>query len=144
MLNGSNNASPVVSFAYRFHVTDRLSAEGALDFFAYRSPVGPAVPPSGYLDDYSGAEAALIYHLRGSRERRKWIPFAAIGVGRTTTDFTEIPATNYYRFGTGVSYNFSDRFGTRVEIRDEAITGLSGSSPITNLPSIRAGIVLRF
>jgi hypothetical protein len=145
LVNGNHNASPVGGIAYRLHVTDRFAAEGALDFFTYTFPVGPVDRPSVYRDGYSGAEAAVIYHFRASRAERKWIPFAAVGLGRTTTDFTEIRGATYYRFGLGLSYNFSERFGARWEIRDEAIRDLySSGRSLTHLPSARVGIVVRF
>ncbi len=141
----NDHASPVFSFAYRLHATDHLAAEGALDFFTYTFPVGPPDQPSEYADGYSGAEIAVLYHFRNGRQARRWIPFAAIGVGRTTTDFTEIRGITYYRLGGGVSYNFSDRFGFRLEVRDEAIRDLPGSPRATaNLPSIRCGLAFRF
>jgi len=144
-VNGAGRTSPVGSFSYRFHFTNHISAEGALDFFSYEFQSGPPAQPYSYRDGYSGAEAALVYYLRQSRPSQHWLPFIAAGVGKTTTDFTEIAAAPYYRIGVGISYHFTARFGIRVEMRDEIITKLYGNgSPNGNLPSIRFGLVYRF
>ncbi len=144
-MDRSDSFSSVFSLSYLFHFTDHIAAEGALDFFTYRFLTGPSDQPYEYTDGYSGAEVAVVYNFRKSRQLRRWLPYVAAGVGKTTTDFTEIPGTPYYRFGAGVAYNFSDRLGTRIEFRNETIRGLGwGSGTDANLPSIRCGIVLRF
>jgi hypothetical protein len=137
--------TPVFSFSYQFHFTNHISAEGAFDIFYYRFLTGPAGQQYVYRDDYAGAEAAVVYHFLGNRETGRCLPFVAAGIGKTTTDFTEIPATRYYRFGAGVSYHMTRSLGLRFEIRDERITGLyHPESPNAHLPSVRMGIVLRF
>lgn len=137
--------TPVLSFSYQFHFTNHISAEGAFDVFYYRFLTGPAGQQYVYRDDYAGAEAAVVYHFLGNRETGRWLPFVAAGIGKTTTDFTEIPATCYYRFGAGVSYRMTRSLGLRFEIRDERITDLwQSGSPNAHLPSARVGIVLRF
>jgi hypothetical protein len=141
----SDHFSSVFSFSYLLHITDHISAEGALDFFTYKFLTGPSDQPYEYTDGYTGAEVAVVYHFRKSRQVHKWLPYVAAGVGKTTTDFTEIPGTAYYRFGAGVSYNVSDRLGTRIELRNETIRGLGWAGRTdANLPSLRCGIVLRF
>jgi hypothetical protein len=137
--------TPVFSLSYQFHFTKHLSAEGAFDIFYYKFLTGPAGQQYVYRDDYAGAEAAFVYHFWGNRDAGRWLPFVAAGIGKTTTDFTEIPATLYYRFGAGVSYHMTRSLGLRFEIRDERITGLwQSGSPKAHLPSGRVGIVLRF
>ena len=145
VVNNGGGVTPCFSLSYRFHLTEHLSVEGALDTFTYKLNVGPPPQPSIYRDGYVGAEAAAVYHLRSNRETKRWIPFVAAGVGRTTTDFTEIPSTLYVRLGIGASYHFSERIGVRMEIRDEIVQGLySAGSPGGNLPSLRIGVVYRF
>jgi hypothetical protein len=138
-------STPVLSFSYQFHITDHISAEGALDFFYYKFLTGPPNAQYTYKDDYAGAEAAVVYHLRPNRDTGRWLPFVAAGIGKTTTDFTEIAAHRYYRLGAGVAYNLTDRLGLRLEARDEIIQSLwANGSPKGNLPSLRCGIVYRF
>ena len=135
----------VVSLSYQYHITRHISAEGALDFFNYKFLTGPSENPYVYKDDYAGAEAAVVYHFRPSRQTGRWLPFVAAGIGKTTTDFTEIAASPYYRFGAGVAYNFTGKLGLRFEARDELNRGLwTGGSPNGNLLSLRCGIVYRF
>ena len=145
LVREGGGAMPVFSFSYQFHFTKHVSAEGALDFFTYPFLTGPPDNQVRYRDDYTGAEAALVYHFRSICDTGKWVPFVAAGIGKTTTDFTEIPAEIYYRFGAGVAYNFSGRFGVRVEARDEVISHLYGNGgPHGNIPSLRFGIAYRF
>jgi hypothetical protein len=145
VVNGGGGTTPVLSFSYRFHFTEHLSAEGALDVFTYKLKVGPPGQSSIFRDGYLGAEAAVAYDLRSNRQTKRWLPFMVAGLGRTTTDFTEIPSTLYLRLGIGASYHFSERVGVRMEIRDEIIRGLySPGNPGGNLPSLRVGIVYRF
>lgn len=138
-------STPVFSFSYQFHFTKNASAEGALDCFTYRFLTGPLDQQSYYRDGYTGAAAALVYNFRDYHQVGKWIPFVSAGIGKTTTDFTEIRASVYYRFGSGVTYHFTEKYGIRLELRDEVITGLyANGSPRGNLPSVRAAIVRRF
>jgi len=138
-------ATPVYSFSYRCHISSHLSAEGALDIFYYKFVSSPSGDQANYRDDYLGAEAALVYHFLPNRETRRFLPFVAAGIGKTTSDFTEIPAHPYYRFGAGFSYNLTDKWGLRFEARDEIIKSLyANGSPSGNLPSARLGIVRRF
>ncbi len=135
----------VFSLSYQFHITRHFSAEGALDSFSYSFPTGPPDSPSIYRDGYLGAEAAVVYHFLPNRDTHRWLPFVVAGIGKTTTDFTEVAAHPYYRLGAGVSYHLTDRLGFRLEARDEIIAGLANyGSPRGNLPSIRCGIVYRF
>ena len=142
-VNPGGGSTGVFSFSYRFHITRHFSAEGALDTFNYKFPTGPS--NSIYKDDYLGAEAAVVYYFLPKRETGRVLPFVVAGIGKTTTDFTEIAAHPYYRLGAGISYFLTDRFGLRLEFRDEIITKLENSgSPTGNLPSILGGIAYRF
>ena len=143
--NPGAGATAVFSLSYQFHITRHFSAEGALDLFNYKFLTGPPDSPYIYKDDYLGAEAAAVYYFRASRQTGRLLPFIAAGIGKTTTDFTEIAAHPYYRLGAGVAYHLSDRLGFRLEARDEIIRSLSiHGSPNGNLPSIRFGIFLSF
>jgi hypothetical protein len=135
----------VAGFSYQFHITPHFSAEGALDFFNYKFLTGPPDAQYTYTDDYAGAEAAIVVHFRANRQRGGLLPFVVAGIGKASTDFTEIAATPYYRFGLGVAYNLTDCWGLRLEARDEVIKRLYyHGTPSGNLPSIRLGIVYRF
>ena len=140
---GSLQVSPgggttgVSSLSYWFHITRHISAEGALDEFNYNFPTGPA--NSIDKDDYLGAEAALVCDFSSRRETGRVLPLVAVGIGKTTTDFTEIAAHPYYRLGAGISYYLTDRFGIRLEARDEIVTKLANEgSPPGHLPSVRS------
>jgi hypothetical protein len=90
-------------------------------------------------------EAALAYYFLPNRETGRLLPFVVAGIGKTSTDFTEIPAHSYYRFGAGFPYNLTEKWGLRFELRDEIIKSLYvNGNPTGNLPSARLGIVLRF
>jgi hypothetical protein len=144
-VNPDGGATPVYSFSYQRHITRHFSAEGALDIFYYKFRTGPVDNQSVYKDDYLGAEAALVYYFLPNRETRRLLPFVAAGIGKTSTDFTEIPAHAYYRVGAGVSYNLTEKWGLRFELRDEIVEKLYiHNNPTGNLPSIRLGIVRRF
>jgi hypothetical protein len=135
--------TPVFSVSYQFHITGQFAAEGALDLFYYKFDAGPVM--GIYKDDYLGAEAAVLYYFRTGRETRLWLPFVVAGIGKTSTDFTEIAAHPYYHLGAGVAYHLTDRLGIRLEARDEIIKSLAVyGGPNGNLPSIRCGIVFRF
>ncbi len=146
LLSGeSDHFSPVFSLSYLFHFNHHLAAKGALDFFVFTFPIGPLNARSEHADDYGGAEAALVYYLRESGQAGKWIPFVAAGAGKTTTDFAEVPGTPYFRFGGGVSYNVSERFGARMEFRDEFIEDIQGVvRSDAHLPSLRVALFYRF
>jgi hypothetical protein len=144
-VNPDGGATPVYSFSYRFHITRHFSAEGALDIFYYKFLTGPLNEQSVYKDDYLGAEAALVYYFFPNRETGRLLPFVAAGIGKTSTDFTEIAAHPYYRLGAGFSYNLTEKWGLRFELRDEIIKNLYiNGNPTGNLPSARLGIVYRF
>ena len=144
-VNPDGGTTPVYSFSYRRHITRHFSAEGALDVFYYKFLTGPSDNQSVYRDDYLGAEAALVYYFRANRETTGFLPFLVAGIGKTTTDFTEIPAHPYYRLGAGLSYNWTEKWGFRLEVRDEIINSLYiQGTPTGNLPSVRFGIVRRF
>lgn len=138
-------ATVVFSCSYRFHITPHFSVEGTLDMFNYNIPEYAPNDSSIFRDDYLGAEAAIVYHFLPNRDTGRLLPFVAVGIGKTTTDFTEIAAHPYYRLGAGVNYHLTDRLGIQFEVRDEIITKLwIHGEPNGNLPSIRGGIVIRF
>lgn len=138
-------ATAVFSFSYRLHITRHVSAEGALDSFTYKFPTGAPGNSYGYRDGYLGAEAAVCYYFLSDREAGRLQPFVAAGIGKTTTDFTEIAAHPYYRLGIGASYFITEKYGVRVELRDEIVKSLyNAGNPNGNLPSIRFGVVYRF
>jgi hypothetical protein len=139
-------ATAVYSFSYRGHITRHISAEGAIDIFYYKFLTGSSNSrQSIYKDDYVGAEAAIVYYFLPNREIDRLLPFVVGGIGKTSTDFTEIPAHPYYRFGAGFSYNLTEKWGLRFELRDEIIKSLYiNGNPTGNLPSARLGIVRRF
>jgi len=144
-VDSGTKATPVISLSYLYHITSHVAVEGSYDIFFHRFLTGPLDAPYEYWDGYEGVEAALVCHLRKWQETGRWIPFLAAGIGKTTTDFTEIRASRYYRLGAGVSYHFTEKFGTRIEVRDEIIDDLySARRPGANLPSVRAGLVYRF
>lgn len=138
-------ATIVFSLSYRFHITRHFSVEGALDSFNYNLPSVIPDDSSTFRDDYLGAEAAVVYNFLPNRETGRLLPYVVAGIGKTTTDFTEIAAHPYYRLGAGINYHLSDRLGFQFEIRDEIIKKLwTNGEPNGNLPSIRGGIVIRF
>lgn len=138
-------ATAVFSFAYRFHITRHISAEGAIDYFNYKFPINHPNSRQTYNDDYLGAEAAIAYYFLDNRDTGRLLPFVVTGIGKTTTDFTEIPAQPYYRIGAGFQYNWSEKWGLRLEVRDEIIKKLHNyGKPNGHLPSVRLGIVFRF
>jgi hypothetical protein len=143
--NQGGGATPVWNLAYDFHVTKRWTVEGALDIFYDRFLTSPGDPRSTSRDDYTGAELAIVFHPINCCETGRLLPFVTAGIGKTTTDFTEVPASVFYRFGAGLSYHINERFGLRAELRDERMTALDAwRSSAAHLPSIRVGIVRRF
>ena len=144
-VNPDGGTTAVFSVSYRFHITRHFSAEGALDTFNYKFLTGPPDNLTEYKDDYLGAEAALVYYFRSNRETNRLLPFVVAGMGKTTTDFTEISAQPYYRLGAGFAYNLTESLGLRLEVRDEIIKRLHiNGQPNGNLPSIRFGVAYRF
>ena len=138
-------ATVVLSFSYRIHITQHISAEGALDGFHYKQMTGPSDNRQVSYDGYLGAEAAVAYYFLPNRDMNRFLPFINVGIGKTTTDWTEIRAHPYYRFGGGFQYNMSDKWGLRTEIRNDLIKDLSTTGRQNgNLISARLGIVRRF
>jgi hypothetical protein len=143
--NTGGGATVVFSCSYRFHITQHFSVEGALDMFNYNIPEYAPNDSSIFRDEYLGAEAAIVYHFLPNRDTGRLLPFVAAGIGKTTTDFTEIAAHPYYRLGAGVNYHLNDMLGFQFEVRDEIIKELwIQGKPNANLPSVRGGIVIRF
>jgi hypothetical protein len=62
------------------------------------------------------------------------LPSVVAGIGKTTTDFTGIAAPPCYRLVVGIAHHLTDKFGFRLEARDEIISKLasSGSPPVTS------------
>ena len=58
----------VLSFAYRFHITRHISAEGAINYFNYKFLTNHGNGPQTYNDDYLGAEAAIAYYFLDNRK----------------------------------------------------------------------------
>jgi hypothetical protein len=138
-------ANVVFSFSYRFHITQHISAEGALDAFFYNQMSGPSDNRHVYRDGNLGAEVAVAYYFLPNRDTNRFLPFINVGIGKNTTDWTEIRAHPYYRFGGGFQYNMSDKWGLRVEIRNDLLKDLYlAKKPNANLISARLGIVRRF
>ena len=141
--SGGSVGASAGSFAYTRSLIGGLAAEGSIDFFFVDNG-------SVSKDDYGAVQASLVYHFVPVRKRGSLIPYLVAGIGKVSTDFTEIPGEKIYRFGGGVKYYFSDNhgFGLRVELRDEITRqGLQGY-PITgstlHLVSLRGGFSYRF
>jgi hypothetical protein len=136
------NAS-AFTFAYTRSLVAGVAVEGSLDVFFVTSPMG-------FRDDFGAAQIAAVYQFGSIGKTRRIIPYISAGVGKISTDFTEIPGEVVYRFGGGAKYYFSERapFGLRIELRDE-ITRRGGQGyPLTgarlSLVSLRAGFTCRF
>lgn len=138
----SVNASAFTA-AYTRRIYAGLAAEGSLDVFFVK------VPGFG-KDDFGAAQIAVVYHFRSTSKNRSVIPYLTAGIGRITTDFTEIPSEPVYRLGGGVKYYFKEDspFGLRIELRDEITRSGGQGYPLTgsrlSLVSLRAGLTWRF
>lgn len=145
-LSGEDRSVPASAFSigYTRSIIGGLAAEGSVDVFFVRNG-------SLARDDFAAAQAAVVYHFRPVTKSRSLVPYVVAGIGKVTTDFTEIPADRVVRLGGGLKYYFSEqhKFGFRVELRDEITTGNSlGYYPVSgsrlHLVSVRAGITCRF
>jgi len=128
------------TFSYSRNLPWRLAIEGSLDLFYVRHD-------DGFNDDFAGAALSVHYHLLEPTETGRLIPYVGAGIGKTTTDFTEIPAQKLARLLGGVKYHFSEGWGLQIEARDEIMKGsgyLVQPGPTINFPSLRVGIVRRF
>lgn len=139
--NHESRSASAYTLAYDRNLTNQLAVEGSLEFFYVD------VPNFG-RDDYTGVQGAVLYHFRSGKDQR-FVPYLTAGVGNTTTDFTEIPSALVIRLGGGFKYFFgaSQRFGLRVEARDEIIgknTTIFYPQSHIQFPSARAGIVYRW
>jgi len=142
--NESVSAS-ACSLGYTRSLIGGLAVEGSLDaFFAQNG-----TPP--FRDDFGSVEASLVYHLLPVKKTRTLIPYLTAGIGKVSTDFTEIPGEKIYRFGGGIKYYLSDehRWGMRIEVRDEITkTGGYQSYPVSgsrlSVVTVRGGISYRF
>ncbi|HKP72476.1 MAG TPA: outer membrane beta-barrel protein [Pyrinomonadaceae bacterium] len=137
-------AAPNFTVAYTRGLTDRVAVEGSLDGYYVKQP-GIA-----RRDDYIDAQVAGLFHFAPMTATGRVIPYLTAGVGKVSTDPTEIPANVITRLGGGIKYYPSDSYniGLRVELRDE-ITRRGGQGyPVPgndiNIISLRAGITFRF
>ncbi len=135
--HGESVSAPAYTLAYTRSLTDHLAVEGAFELFYLKG------------DGFAGAQVAALYHFRPAYETRRVIPYVTAGIGKTTTDFTEIESQVVVRLGGGFKYYIWDALGLRVEFRDEIIR--TGNNPYYPLPgspqhflSARAGVVFRF
>ena len=112
--SGSVGAS-ACSIAYTRTLIGGLAVEGSLDAFFAKN----GTPP--FRDDFGSVEASVLYHFVPVKKTRTLIPYVAVGIGKVSTDFTEIPGEKIYRFAGGIKYYLSDehRWGMRLELRDE-------------------------
>jgi hypothetical protein len=114
-----------------------------LDGFFVRTPLIGS-------DGYGAAQIGAVYNFRSNAASRRIIPYVLAGVGKVTTDFTEIPAEVVYRFGGGAKYYFKENsgWGIRVELRDEITSRGLQNYPLKgshlSLVSLRAGVTYRF
>jgi hypothetical protein len=145
-LSGESRRVPASAFSigYTRSIVGGLAVEGSIDIFFVRNG-------SLAADDFTAAQAAISYHFRPVTKSRAVIPYVVAGIGKVTTDFTEIPADRVIRLGGGLKYYFGENcpFGLRLELRDEIIAGGSLSYyPVSGSPlqvvSLRAGISYRF
>jgi hypothetical protein len=132
------------SIGYTRSIIGGLAAEGSIDTFFVRNG-------SLTRDDFTAAQAAVVYHFRPVTKSGAVIPYITAGIGKVTTDFTEIPADRVVKLGGGIKYYFSERhkFGFRVDLRHEITTGDSlGYYPVSGSrlqhTSLRLGITCRF
>ena len=132
------------SIGYTRSIVGGLAAEGSIDIFFVRNG-------SLAKDDFTAAQAAVVYHFRPVTESGALVPYVSAGIGKVTTDFTEIPADRVVKLGGGIKYYFSERhkYGLRLELRHEITTGNSlGYYPVSGSrlqhTSLRAGITCRF
>ncbi len=129
------------TLAYARELPWNLGLEGSLDIFYRRD------------DDFGDAVISVLYHF-APLETGRMTPYVVAGIGKVSTDFTEIPGQVMGRVGGGLKYNFFGRWGLRVEIRDEIVRGnsflvdpryaLANPHSWVHFPSVRAGIVYRF
>ena len=146
--NDSVAAAPVFTVAYTRGLTDRVAVEGSLDGYYVKQPGSSG--RDGFRDDFLDVQVAGLFHFVPMTATGRVIPYLTAGVGRVSTDVTEIPAETITRLGGGIKYYPSDdhNVGLRVEVRDE-ITRRGGqgypvSGDLINIISLRAGITFRF
>lgn len=131
------------TFAYTRSLPVGLAVEGSLDVFYVKNP-----PLK--LDDYGAAQIAVLYHFGSVSKSHRVIPYITAGVGKVSTDYTEIPGEIIYKLGGGVKYYFSEEspLGLRVEVRDEITRQGHQAYPLAgsrlSLVTLRAGVTYRF
>ena len=137
-------AAPVFTVAYTRGLTDRIAVEGSLDGYYVKQP------GFSQRDDFLDAQVAGLFHFVPMTATKRVIPYLTAGVGRVSTDVTEIPAETITRLGGGIKYypSHNHNVGLRVEVRDE-ITSRGGQGyPVSgdriNIISLRAGVTFRF
>ena len=136
-------AASAFTVAYTRTIFKGLAVEGSWDGFFVRTPnLGS--------DGYEAFQIGAAYNFRSNAASRRIIPYISAGVGKVTTDFTEIPAEVVYRFGGGAKYYFKENsgWGIRVELRDEITSRGLQNYPLKgsrlSLVSLRAGVTYRF
>lgn len=148
-LQGGNDsvvAAPVFTVAYTRGLTDRIAVEGSLDGYFVKQP------GRSQRDDFLDVQVAGLFHFVPMTATKRVIPYLTAGVGRVSTDATEIPAETIVRLGGGIKYYPSDNHnvGLRVEVRDEITSRggqgypVGGSGDRINIISLRAGVTFRF
>ena len=131
------------TLAYTRSIFKGLAVEGSLDGFFVKAP-------NLSSDGYEALQIGAAYNFRSNAASRRIIPYISAGVGKVTTDFTDIPAEVVYRFGGGAKYYFKENsgWGIRVELRDEITSRGLQNYPLKgsrlSLVSLRAGVTYRF
>jgi opacity protein-like surface antigen len=142
--NDSVAAAPVFTVAYTRGLTDRIAVEGSLDGYYVKQP------GRSQRDDFLDVQVAGLFHFVPMTASKRVIPYLTAGVGRVSTDATEIRAQTITRLGGGVKYYPSDNhnIGLRLEVRDEITSSGGQGYPVAgdriNIISLRAGVTFRF
>jgi len=129
--------------SYTRSIIAGLAAEGSLDAFFVETA-------SIKSNDYTAAQVSLLYRFGSINKSHRVIPYITVGIGKITTDWTEILSDPIYKLGAGVEYYFSEQspLGLRVEVRDEITRKGHQDYPLAGprifLVSLRAGVSYRF
>ena len=133
---GMSEKSGTGSLTYSRMVTRTVAIEGGLDWFFLRG------------DGFSGFHVSAVYHFLSPIAPRQVIPFASVGIGNTSTDFTEIPMRTVYRVNAGMKYYVWPAVGIRVQLDDRIVHSVrdayfAGAANWAQLPSFSVGVSLR-
>src|ERR1051326_7551233 len=82
----ASQRSRVGSLTYSHSVTPMFAIEGGFDWFWLRG------------DGFAGFNIGGVFHFRPAGETRRLTPYGGVGIGNTSTDLTEIPASAVYHF----------------------------------------------